>query len=66
VLNAANEVAVDAFLERRIRFTDIARVNEAVLDELGTSRAPADTAEVLALDARARDSAAARLAEHAR
>jgi len=66
VLNAANEIAVDAFLERRIRFTDIARVNEAVLDELGTSRAPADTAEVLALDARARDSAAARLAEHAR
>lgn len=66
VLNAANEIAVDAFLERRIRFTDIARVNEAVLDALGAARAPSDTAEVLALDARARDSAAARLAEHAR
>lgn len=65
VLNAANEVAVDAFLERRIRFTDIARINEAVLDALGGAPAPLDTAEVLALDARARNHAGARLAEHA-
>ena len=28
VLNAANEVAVAAFLDRKIRFTDIARINE--------------------------------------
>lgn len=54
VLNAANEVAVDAFLERRIRFTDIARVNARVLDALGASPAPADTDAVLALDAQAR------------
>ena len=65
VLNAANEVAVDAFLERRIRFTDIALINEAVLDALGASPAPLDTAEVLALDARARAHAGVRLAEHA-
>jgi 1-deoxy-D-xylulose-5-phosphate reductoisomerase len=65
VLNAANEMAVDAFLERRIRFTDIARVNEAILDALGAAGAPADTAEVLALDARARALTAARLSEHA-
>lgn len=32
MLNAANEVAVAAFLERRIRFTDIARIIEDVLD----------------------------------
>jgi 1-deoxy-D-xylulose-5-phosphate reductoisomerase len=64
VLNAANEVAVDAFLEGRIRFTDIARINEAVLDALGASPAPLDTAEVLALDARARAHAELRLAEH--
>jgi 1-deoxy-D-xylulose-5-phosphate reductoisomerase len=64
VLNAANEVAVDAFLERRIRFTDIARINEAVLDVLGASPGPQDTAEVLALDARARALAGVRLAEH--
>jgi 1-deoxy-D-xylulose-5-phosphate reductoisomerase len=65
VLNAANEVAVDAFLERRIRFTDIALINEAVLDALGASPAPLDTAEVLALDARARTHAGVRLAEYA-
>jgi len=64
VLNAANEVAVEAFLERRIRFTDIARINESVLDALGAAGAPADTHEVLALDARAREHAGARLAEH--
>lgn len=34
ILNAANEVAVDAFLERRIRFTDIAQVVERTLDRL--------------------------------
>jgi len=33
-LNAANEVAVAAFLERRIAFTDIARTLSAVLDAL--------------------------------
>ncbi|MFM1991799.1 MAG: 1-deoxy-D-xylulose 5-phosphate reductoisomerase [Pseudomonadota bacterium] len=66
VLNAANEVAVDAFLEGRIRFTDIARVNEAVLDALGAAAAPSDTAGVLELDARARARATERLVEHAR
>jgi 1-deoxy-D-xylulose-5-phosphate reductoisomerase len=65
VLNAANEVGVEAFLGRRIRFTDIARINEAVLDALGAAPAPADTAEVLALDARARARAVARIAETA-
>jgi 1-deoxy-D-xylulose-5-phosphate reductoisomerase len=34
ILNAANEVAVQAFLERRIRFTDIARVVAATLEAL--------------------------------
>ncbi|SDF27072.1 1-deoxy-D-xylulose-5-phosphate reductoisomerase [Phytopseudomonas seleniipraecipitans] len=32
MLNAANEVAVAAFLERRIRFTDIARIIDGVLE----------------------------------
>ncbi len=31
VLNAANEMAVAAFLDRKIRFTDIARINEETL-----------------------------------
>ncbi|HUT98510.1 MAG TPA: 1-deoxy-D-xylulose-5-phosphate reductoisomerase [bacterium] len=34
-LSAADEVAVEAFLTERIRFTDIPRVLERVLDELG-------------------------------
>ncbi|CAM2769221.1 1-deoxy-D-xylulose-5-phosphate reductoisomerase [Vibrio rarus] len=33
-LNAANEIAVDAFLNRRIAFTDIARVNSRVMDKV--------------------------------
>ncbi|CAH8186423.1 1-deoxy-D-xylulose 5-phosphate reductoisomerase [Vibrio aestuarianus] len=33
-LNAANEIAVDAFLNKQIRFTDIARVNERVLSKV--------------------------------
>jgi 1-deoxy-D-xylulose-5-phosphate reductoisomerase len=59
VLNAANEIAVDAFLARQIRFTDIARVNETVLDALGSSAAPTTTHMVLELDARARTHARA-------
>ncbi len=34
ILNAANEVAVNEFLEKRIRFTDIDRVIEAVLENV--------------------------------
>jgi 1-deoxy-D-xylulose-5-phosphate reductoisomerase len=34
VLNAANEVAVRAFLERRLLFTDIPRVIEATLEDV--------------------------------
>jgi 1-deoxy-D-xylulose-5-phosphate reductoisomerase len=53
ILNAANEIAVASFLERRIGFLDIAAVVEAVLDALGTRRA--DTLdEVVALDETAR------------
>jgi 1-deoxy-D-xylulose-5-phosphate reductoisomerase len=49
ILSAANEVAVAAFLQRRIGFLDIARCVETVLDRLGTP--PADSLDdVLALD----------------
>jgi 1-deoxy-D-xylulose-5-phosphate reductoisomerase len=54
VLNAANEISVDAFLAGRIGFTRIACVNEAVLQGLGAEAAPLDVAQVLNLDARAR------------
>jgi 1-deoxy-D-xylulose-5-phosphate reductoisomerase len=57
VLNAANEVAVAAFLERRIGFLDIVATVEHVLAELGAP--PVETiAAVLEVDARARDAAA--------
>jgi 1-deoxy-D-xylulose-5-phosphate reductoisomerase len=53
VLNAANEVAVAAFLARAIRFTDIAGIAEQVLGELpGGQIERLD--QVLALDAEAR------------
>lgn len=46
VLNAANEVAVDAFLENRIRFTDIARLIESTLEKADVSL-PVDTLETI-------------------
>ncbi|WP_070970813.1 1-deoxy-D-xylulose-5-phosphate reductoisomerase [Vibrio sonorensis] len=33
-LNAANEVAVDAFLNERLRFTEIAKLNHSVVDKI--------------------------------
>ena len=57
-LNAANEVAVGAFLEGKIRFGDIARINEAVTQD--HSPASADSIEkVLEADRSARGSACA-------
>jgi 1-deoxy-D-xylulose-5-phosphate reductoisomerase len=57
VLNAANEVAVAAFLERRIRFDQIHAVNLATLEAVAPSK-PQTLADLLALDAQARASAA--------
>ncbi|HEV2651537.1 MAG TPA: 1-deoxy-D-xylulose-5-phosphate reductoisomerase [Rhizomicrobium sp.] len=55
ILNAANEIAVDAFLNRRIGFLDIARVVETTLDESPNANATVDSLDgVLAADARAR------------
>ena len=58
-LNAANEEAVKAFLDRRIRLTDIPRVIERVMDAHET-RAVKDLGVVLAVDRDARAAAAAR------
>lgn len=57
-LNAADEVAVEAFLERRIPFTGIADTIERVLAATPESH-PGTIAEVLAADREARASAAA-------
>ncbi len=57
-LNAADEVAVEAFLARRIRFTDIARVIEKVLRQMPPVRVESLEA-VLECDREARQRAAA-------
>lgn len=53
VLNAANEIAVAAFLESRIRFDQIHRVNVATLDKLSVSKV-GGVDDLLALDSQAR------------
>ena len=58
VLNAANEIAVAAFLTRRIGFLDIARIVADVLDRYDPS-APVSVEDVFAVDAEARRIAAA-------
>ena len=54
VLNAANEVAVAAFLAGQIAFTDITQLVERALAASNGAPAPLDLAEVLDLDRSAR------------
>jgi 1-deoxy-D-xylulose-5-phosphate reductoisomerase len=61
-LNAADEIAVAAFLEREIVFTDIARVVEHTIQETA-DRHPQSIEEVLALDAQAREMARQKLGQ---
>ncbi|MFL6692889.1 MAG: 1-deoxy-D-xylulose-5-phosphate reductoisomerase [Ramlibacter sp.] len=61
VLNAANEEAVAAFLDRRIRFDQIHSVNLATLEGVVPSK-PQALADLLTLDARARQVARERIA----
>lgn len=57
ILNAANEISVAAFLEGKIRFTDIAKINLATLEKLHLSE-PVSIDEVLDIDNQARCEAA--------
>jgi 1-deoxy-D-xylulose-5-phosphate reductoisomerase len=58
VLNAANEVAVEAFLDRRISFTDIYRVNRGTIEAMaGRFAVPGSLEDLLDLDARSRSQA---------
>lgn len=57
VYNAANEVAVQAFLENRIRFPEIADVALATMDRVGTAEVR-DLDDVIDADTAARASAA--------
>ena len=56
VLNASNEVAVAAFLARRIGFLDIARIVATVLDHYDPAQ-PTTVEDVLAIDGEARRTA---------
>jgi 1-deoxy-D-xylulose-5-phosphate reductoisomerase len=50
VLNAANEIAVQAFLEKRIKFTDIHSIVAETLQEINVNRAPEAVEEVLQIN----------------
>ncbi|WP_296237377.1 1-deoxy-D-xylulose-5-phosphate reductoisomerase [Psychrobacter sp. UBA5136] len=56
ILNAANEIAVAAFLNRQIRLTDIAEINAQALDEIQVPvlAETADIEDILAIDKIAR------------
>ncbi len=56
-LNAANEISVAAFLSGEITFTEIAKINEAVMNKTGFIQTP-DLDAYIATDAEARKHAA--------
>ncbi len=56
VLNAANEIAVQAFLDERIRFDQIHAVNQSTLSEVLPVK-PMNLDDLLAIDAQSRQSA---------
>lgn len=62
VLNAANEIAVEAFLSERIGFCDIVRIAELALEEIDVGT-PVSVDEVVALDKNTRERAAAMISE---
>lgn len=53
ILNAANEIAVEAFLNKKIRFTDIENVNRNILENLSLKE-PSCINEILDIDHKAR------------
>jgi len=64
VLNAANEIAVEAFLQRRLPFTRIAPTIERVLTAY-QPKAPTEIGQILEIDRTARARAQAALAAYA-
>ena len=62
ILNAADEIAVEAFLDSRISFSAIPRVVESVLEQSRIDQ-PASVEDVLAADREAREKARAALQE---
>ena len=62
VINAANEIAVGAFLDGRISFCDIVRIVEQALEEIDAA-APASVDDVVALDEETRERTRATISE---
>ena len=62
VLNASNEIAVEAFLQRQISFTDIAKLNEWCLEKLGGNK-PKSIDDILLLDSQTRQIALEKISE---
>jgi len=60
VLNAANEIAVQAFLDERIRFDQIHAVNQSTLSDVLPSK-PVNLGDLLMIDAQSRQSALAQV-----
>jgi 1-deoxy-D-xylulose-5-phosphate reductoisomerase len=60
ILNAANEVAVQAFLQRRLEFTAIARIIDATMQQISASPV-GDLESLLWIDQEARRVAASLL-----
>lgn len=64
VLNAADEIAVAAFLDGRLSFLGISEVVAEVFDALSDCRHLTDLSDILSADKRARAVAAERIASH--
>ena len=60
ILNAANEVAVEGFLDRKLRFTQIPQLVEYALEKIPSSDVR-DLDDILEADEEARDLVHARL-----
>ncbi len=58
ILNAANEIAVESFLKSQIRFLDIARIVQDVMERMGSraraNAVPSSFADIQAVDTQAR------------
>ena len=63
VLNAANEIGVEAFLNERISFTGIAEVCQRTMQALFDPKTPASVEEILSVDAAARREAACQVSK---
>lgn len=62
VLNAANEVAVQAFLDRRIPFTGIPRLIESALEHANSASTPVSVDDLLMIDDEVRRATEQRIA----